>query len=193
MIVALAGRRVDPPDGGSPAFPSSSVDLVRKRIRDVLREVRATSLVASGACGADLLGLEAAGDLGLRLRMVLPWEPGRFRASSVADRPGDWGGLFDRIAGDLTRRGDLIVLSTGEDPAPYDAVNVAILDEAERLATLPAGIPGRSAGTLAVVVWDGRSHGPDDCTASFAAKAVARGLALAELSTLSSGDEAISE
>ena len=47
-------------------------------------------LVCSAACGADLIALQAAGRVSLRRRIVLPFEPSRFRDSSVVDRPGDW-------------------------------------------------------------------------------------------------------
>ena len=58
---------------------------------------RAAVLVCSVACGADLVALEAAERLGRRRRIVLPFAAERFRMTSVTDRPGDWGPMFDRM------------------------------------------------------------------------------------------------
>ena len=67
-------------------------------------------VVSSAACGADLLALEQAGGLGLRRRVVIPFDRERFRAGSVVDRPGDWGGLYDSILDAVGAQGDLVVL-----------------------------------------------------------------------------------
>jgi hypothetical protein len=190
MIVALAGRRVDPPDTEASRFPRTNVGLVRAGLRALFLDTRATSLVSSGACGADLLAMEVAGPLGLRRRMVLPFERDDFRESSVVDRPGDWGALFDRIADEVAARGDLIILGRkGEPEAAYEAVSVAILDEAERLASEagPAEPAAPGAGVLAVVVWDGRSRGPGDITEAFQRRALERGLRVVEVPTLGGG------
>jgi hypothetical protein len=96
MVIALAGRRVDPPDADFVRFPLKNVLAVRLRIRDALTRHAATTVVASAACGSDLLALDEAGALGLRRRIVLPFDRARFRMTSVVDRPGDWGALFDR-------------------------------------------------------------------------------------------------
>ncbi len=179
MIIALAGRRVDPTNPETARFPLDQADAVLDRVRSVLQGAGATALVGSGACGADLLAMQAAGDLGLRRRMILPFAPARFRADSVADRPGDWGPMFDRIAEELAASGDLIVLGLEDDPdAAYAATNGAILDEAQRLAK------EQGAGVAAVVVWDGQSRGEGDLTADFARTARALGLPVTEVSTL---------
>lgn len=182
MIIALAGRRVDPTDAEVERFPPAEVGRVRDRLRTLLGDAGATALVGSGACGSDLLAMEVAGELGLRRRMVLPFELGRFRATSVADRPGNWGPLFDRIAAAVAVAGDLVVLEHEVDPdAAYAAANVAILDEAGRLARGPGDDAGD--GVFAVVVWEGRDRGPGDLTADFAREARARGLTVAEVPT----------
>src|SRR5947209_320182 len=95
MVIALAGRRIDAPNAETPRFPLENREKVGNRIRDFLAEHGATALVCSAACGADLLALEAAEELGLRRRILLPFAPDRFRATSVTDRPGEWGPLFD--------------------------------------------------------------------------------------------------
>src|ERR1700687_257733 len=106
-IVALAGRRVDPVDADTRRFPLENVTLVRKRLSELFVAERATALVSSAACGADLAALEAAERLGLRWRIVLPFAPERFRQTSVIDRPGDWGPVFDRLIAQSRIAGDL--------------------------------------------------------------------------------------
>jgi hypothetical protein len=95
-IIALAGRRIDASGTTPPRFPLSNVEEVRSRLAGAFVRLHAVGLVCSGACGADLVALEAAEQLGMRRRVVLPFVPDRFRKSSVVDRPGDWGRVFDR-------------------------------------------------------------------------------------------------
>ena len=143
-VVALAGRRVDPPEADSPRFPPENIGLVRERLHSFLQDRRAAALVCSAACGADLVALEAAGVLGLRRRVVLPFSPGRFRETSVVDRPENWGPLYDRVIEAVTRAGDLVLLEdAGEGGAAYAAANERILDEALRPTGVGAARPKR--------------------------------------------------
>jgi hypothetical protein len=124
LTIALAGRRIDAADAEEPRFPLASVVLVRERLRDLFVRRGASTLVCSAACGADLVALEAAEQLGLRRRVVLPFAAERFRETSVTDRPGDWGLLYDRAIEAVQRVGDLIVLEdVGEERDAYDAAN----------------------------------------------------------------------
>ena len=188
-IVALAGRRVDPPEADTPRFPPENVGLVRERLRSFLAERRAAALVCSAACGADLVALEVAGALGLRRRVVLPFSPERFRETSVVDRPGDWGPLYDRVIEAVTRAGDLVVLEgAGEGGTAYAAANERILDEALGLTGVGAArdskaIPVPPEKALAVIVWEGQSRGDDDATEQFATSARGRGLTVEEILT----------
>lgn len=192
MIVALAGRRVDAPDAQMPRFPLKNTVQVRRRISALLTECKATVLVCSGACGADLLALDAAGELGLRRRIVLPFERERFRETSVTDRPGEWGALFDKVSKEVEAVGDLVVLhDIGEEDDAYAATNKAILDEALALARQDGGglsnVENTSsyleASVLAVLVWDGVERGEGDLTAAFEKEASARGLKISEILT----------
>ena len=179
MIIALAGRRVDPPGAETPRFPPANVTTVQERIHRLLVEQQAQAVVCSAACGADLLALEAAGDLGIRRRIVLPYARDRFRATSVVDRPGDWGERFDRILDVVAASGDLVELgyAEGEDAA-YLATNHAILEQAAILAELAQQAIG------AAVVWDGASRGEDDVTAAFLQEAKRLGMTVWTVSTL---------
>ena len=103
----------------------------------------------------------------------------RFRATSVTDRPGDWGAAFDQVIADLEARGDLLILDESADDAGYAAASEAILDEAERIA--------REQGNqlVAMVVWDGRPRAGVDSTARFRDSARRRGFEIEEILTTS--------
>ena len=163
-VVALAGRRVDAPGTEPPRFPLENVPVVRERLAELLTRERAAALVCSAACGADLVALEEAERLGLRRRIVLPFAPERFRETSVVDRPGDWGGAFDRLVAAASAAGDLVVLDAGEGDAAYAAANEAIIREAQALARGSGGAPRRP---VAVVGWDGSARAGTDATAGF--------------------------
>jgi hypothetical protein len=176
-VVCLAGRRIDPPAADPPRFPASRVEAVAKSIRGVLEERRATALVCSAACGADLLALEAAAALGLQLHVVLPFDRDRFRATSVTDRPGDWGERYDRIMDRAQRAGTVTIIdSAGGGKSAYSVANEMILD----VVTREMG----AQCACAVIVWEGASRGDGDLTAHFAARARARGLEVVEIRTL---------
>jgi tetratricopeptide (TPR) repeat protein len=179
MVIALAGRRVDALDAKPPRFPLDNRVMVAQRLRALFQKMGATALVSSAACGADVLAQSEAAAIGLRRRVVIPVEPHKFRDTSVTDRPGDWGPLYDRIVADLRKTGDLIVMATQlEGDAAYTAANEAILDEAEAL--------GRASGqdVYAVLVWDGKTRGPGDLTEAFGVAARQRQHQVLEVLTL---------
>jgi hypothetical protein len=172
MIVAIAGRRTDPPDAATPRFPLARVDSVRRQIRDRLDRCGATTLVSSAAAGADLLALEEAGRLGLRRRVVLPSTRERFKQTSVIDRPGEWAALYDRVMSEVEAHGDLVVL-TGDEGA-YLAATECILSEATGLSI------ALHAPCAALVIWEGHPRGEHDLTAAFRDRAKARGFEMLE-------------
>jgi hypothetical protein len=177
MIIAAAGRRIDAADTKEPRFPLRNVHIVATRVRRVLDNRGATAVVCSAACGADLIVLSEAGALGLRRKVVLPFDRERFRATSVTDRPGDWGALYEQILNQVEAAGDLVVIhTTGEDEA-YSATNRTILDEAISLSH-----QFRESVT-ALLVWNGSSRGNDDLTEGFGIEARNRGLPVAEVRT----------
>jgi hypothetical protein len=178
MIIALAGRRIDAVDSAPPRFPLQNIELVRKRVRAMLEARQATALVSSAACGADLIALSQAGSLGLRRRVVLPFERERFRKSSVTDRPGDWGPLYDKLIDEVDARGDLVVLRDMAEETAYSLANQVILDEA---VSLSGALDEPAAVAL---VWDGLSRGPGDSTEEFGAEARKRGLSVLEIKTI---------
>lgn len=178
-VCALAGRRIDAAGQAESRFPLSRREDVSRRIRNFLVGQGVRVLVCSAACGADLLALEQAGELGLRRRVVLPFDASKFRETSVIDRPGDWGPLYDAVLAEVQQAGDLVVLgAVCSDTDAYEAANEAMLVEVSRLCDQD----GRES--LAVAVWEGASRGGGDATASFLAKAEAKGIATREIMTL---------
>ena len=180
-VVALAGRRVDAIGTDPPRFPLENVPVVRKRLAAMLDEEGASALVCSAACGADLIALEEAERLGLRRRIVLPFPPERFRETSVTDRPGDWGLVFDRLVAAAQAAGDLVVLDPGVDgsDAAYAAANEAIVREVQVLAR--TGAPHR---LVAVVVWEGVARAGSDATEGFRYLAAKAGFSERSVPTL---------
>ena len=71
MIVTLAGRRIDAPNASIVRFPLDKSPTVHRRIQKLLEDYQVTALVSSAACGADLLALDVAGQLGIRRRVIL--------------------------------------------------------------------------------------------------------------------------
>lgn len=179
LIVALTGRRIDAPNLANPRFPATNIGKVWERIERFFRDHEVATLVCSAACGADLLALASAGELGIRRRVVLPFASDRFRDTSVTDREGDWGSIYDRAIAEVKAAGELITLDldTDNDQA-YLCANLAILNE----SLLSAKASGDRAA--AVLVWDGAHRGSGDITGSFGRKAGALGFELFEISTL---------
>jgi hypothetical protein len=178
MIIAIAGRRVDPADSQQTRFPLKNVALVQGRVGAMLKNEDAKAIVCSAACGADLASLAEAGAQKLRRRVVLPYGEKHFRESSVVDRPGDWGQLFDQILSEVKAAGDLVVMEETPEEEAYAAANTAILDEAATLAKMS----GDEA--MAALVWNLESRGADDITEQFGSEARKRGWRVVEVSTL---------
>jgi hypothetical protein len=165
---ALAGRRIDAVDAKVSQFPLAMIPIVKRAISDLLRKEEVNLLVCSAACGADLVALDAAFEIGIRCRIVLPFEQSRFRQTSVTDRPGDWGVLFDRIVSLVDSKGDLIVLPDGQNPErAYQHANEVIIREVSAVLN-----PRR----LAILVWEGRPRQRGDATAEFRRLAKAAGM-----------------
>jgi len=177
MIIALAGRRVDAAEAKDQRFPIQNVDLVRERISTLLQTEGAIALVGSAACGADLLAMSEAGKLGLGRRVVLPFDRKKFRITSVIDRPGDWGALYDKLLDEVVKSGDLLVIPEKSEDEAYTDVNHAIVDEALALRQ-SLGHP-----VIGVLVWDGKSRGEQDFTQEFGVYARTKGITVVEIMT----------
>ena len=177
-VIAAAGRRIDAEDADVLRFPLDRVDETRGKIRAALVECGAIAVVSSAACGADLLALAEAGTLGLRRRVVLPFDAVRFKQISVTDRPGDWAPLFDEIVRQVEASGDLVVLDEQPGDAGYAVATDAVLTEAEAMARQNGGRPA------AMVIWDGRMRPGIDLTQHFRDTAGDRGFDILDIFTL---------
>jgi hypothetical protein len=178
MIISLAGRRIDAAEAEQPRFPLENVAMVQQRIGAALEAHGATVLVSSAACGADLLALAEAGQRGLRRRIILPFEREKFRKTSVTDRPGDWGALYDRVLDEAEKKGDLLVISAGSEDEAYAKTNHAIVDEAASMSER------LGEAVIGMLVWDGKSRGQGDLTEEFGAYAKSKGMRIIEVSTI---------
>jgi hypothetical protein len=178
MVIAVAGRRVDPADTKQVRFPLKNVALVHERVGAMLRKEGATVVACSAACGADLVALGEARVLQLRKRVVLPFAEEKFRESSVVDRPGDWGPIYDEVLSEVKAAGDLVILKEMPEEEAYVAANTGILDEAGKIA-------GQNGDAVtAALIWNGESRGADDITEQFGNEARKRGWRVVEVSTL---------
>jgi hypothetical protein len=178
MILALSGRRIDAPDAELVRFPLDNIERVRQAIRRLFVAQGVSWLVSSAACGADLIALSEAGQLGIRRRIVLPFDRAKFRESSVVDRPGDWGELYDQIVADVGSTGDIVFVEAKDGNDPFRATCQEILNEAAAIGK------ERRQPVGAVMVWDGNVRETPDYTSEFGADAKARGMTVVEISTV---------
>lgn len=179
MVVALAGRRIDEIDSDKPSFPINNVLLVKQKILDFFKTSNVETLVCSGANGADLIALEAAGELKIERWMVLPFESEDFRKISVVDRPGNWDEIFDKIFDDIKKENKSFILKLDvEDKLAFKKTNIAILDQADKMAV------AKNLKKTAVIVWNGKAKYSDDSTAHFREEAIKRKYNIIEISTI---------
>ena len=151
--IAFTGHMVDRPGRSTPRFPTSLAPQIAKRIAAELEAARATDGFASGACGGDILFLEAMLARGGRAHVALPCAVESFRRDCVDIIPGfDWGSRFDRI---LEQASTLEIL--GEQYASDNAMAseccsrvligmAARCAMAQRGGTRGARVVGRAAG-----------------------------------------------
>jgi len=172
-VLVQAGRRVDAPNATVARFPAVNIDLVRGRIRKYFEAAKPDFLVSSAACGTDLLSLEVAGDLKVNRVVLLPTDPKIFRNSSVVDRPGNWGEMFDRLLKEV----NVEILDVPEGQTGYLETNVRLLERAQTMAN------SYNTDARALVVWDKKLRGPDDVTGHFLAQARLRKMPVVEIST----------
>jgi hypothetical protein len=172
QVAAVAGRRIDAPNAPESAFPERFVPRVSAEIARLLAARSIGKVVASAACGADILALEAALELGARIRIVLPFERERFRETSVVDRGGDWGARYDRVLDAAQAQGDVVTLEPAEggDDAAYGRATARIIEEAQRLARESKG------AALAIAIWNEKPRASADATQDFLTLAARAGM-----------------
>jgi hypothetical protein len=176
----VAGRRIDAATASKPSFPESSEREVKLAVVRAFRERQVELVVASAACGADIVALEAARELGLRFRIVLPFEPARFRETSVVDRGESWGPRYDALLEAAQARSDVVIVteSATDDDGAYALATRRILDEARTAAGAPALV-------FALAIWDEQPRATTDATREFVELARSAGMEIVTVSTLS--------
>jgi predicted acylesterase/phospholipase RssA len=180
-VLAVAGRRIDPLDKTEDArFPAASAAIVKAGVKRILRERKIGRVVASAACGTDILALEAAVELELVIRIVLPFERERFRKSSVVDRGEEWGRRFDALLDGPNPSRELVVVALDADAndAAYAAVTARLITDANRFGAEANSNP------VALAVWDNQPRANADATKDFIEQASNAGLEVLTLSTL---------
>ena len=178
VVVALAGRRIDAPNTPEEQsrFSERMLAHVGARLRQLFQDLSPAALTCAAACGADIIALETAEALQIPGWIVLPFEPARFRETSVIDRGEIWGPLYDHQVQRAAQAGRLVLATLPEGAATYLKANEAILDRAVQLA-------GDASNVRAVLVWEGKPRPGMDVTQAFGQSASARGIPVLEIST----------
>ena len=96
-VLIFTGHMIDQPERPTPRFPTASEAVVRDVIRTRLTALQPVAAYGSAACGADILCLELARELGAETHIVLPFPPAEFRRASVDFAAGDWSERFERV------------------------------------------------------------------------------------------------
>jgi class 3 adenylate cyclase len=149
--VVFTGHMVDRPGRAAPRFPPSLAPEIAQRIAEELEIAGATDGFASGACGGDILFLEAIMARGGRAHVTLPCAVGAFRKDCVDIIPGaDWAARFDRI---LELASSVEIL--GEQYASDNAM------ASECCSRVMAGLAARCAQEkseqpIVLALWDGK-------------------------------------
>ncbi len=164
-IVVGAGRRIDREGSKTTRFPRENELAVTRVVRSCLMQLRAKHVVSSAACGADMIIVETAHELGIPVVMVLPFPVESFKRYSVADCGGNWAERFDAIIEKQQRLGTVFELG----PAPnsevgetkgYRATTERLLVEAHALRA------GSQLDIIGLIVWEKQRKSTGDETAA---------------------------
>jgi hypothetical protein len=159
-VLAFAGHMIDAPDRSPPRFPAALAPAVAAAIRGRLARTQLPVVYTSAACGADLIFVEAALEIGAEVNVVLPFDREDFVRTSVAPGGNGWPARFDYALARVAR----VIMATEERYLDDDVLfeHAAMLLEglcvlrAAQLETSPlllcvvdAAAPGRVGGTRA--------------------------------------------
>jgi hypothetical protein len=173
VVTAFAGHMVDAPYRSAPRFPAALEPAVAAAIRDRLARMHRPIVYTSAACGADLIAIEAALDLGAEVNVLLPFNRDDFVRTSVAVGGAGWTQRFDAALARATR----VIAATDESHLGDDvlfehaamlvegltALRAAQLEaEPSLLCVLDASEDGRVGGTRrSYERWRARFGAPD--------------------------------
>jgi hypothetical protein len=102
-VTAFAGHMIDAPGRAKPRFPPALEAAVAAAIRDRLARMHRPIVYTSAACGADLIAIEAALELGAEVNVLLPFNRDDFVGTSVAVGGPGWTERFDAGLARATR------------------------------------------------------------------------------------------
>jgi hypothetical protein len=109
-VLAFAGHLIDAPERATPRFPPALAPAVAAAIGERLARMHLPVVYTSAACGADLIFVEAALDLGAEVNVVLPFDREDFVRTSVAPGGDSWTNRFDRALSRAAR----VIMATEE-------------------------------------------------------------------------------
>ena len=159
-VLAFVGHMIDASDRSKPRFPAALAPAVDAAIRGRLARMHLPVVYASAACGADLMFVEAALDVGAEVNVVLPFDREDFIRTSVAPGGDGWVARFDHAFSRATR----VIMATDERYLDDDVLfehaamlleglcvlRAAQLDASPTLlCVVDAAAPGRVGGTRA--------------------------------------------
>jgi hypothetical protein len=144
-VVVVSGHMVDAPERPRPRFPPDQVPRVAAAVREALDAWgvgASTTLITSGARGADLLAAEAARERGAKVRMLLALPPDEFEERSVALPGTDWADRFRA----MLSTAEVEVVEHLPDADVFEGTNARIIEVARALDPEP----------FALIVWNGQ-------------------------------------
>jgi len=109
-VLAFVGHMIDAPTGTTPRFPFELEPAVGDLLRRHMAGLHLPIVYASAACGADLMFIEAALDVGAEVNVVLPFDRNDFVRTRVAVGGESWVRRFDSALERVNR----IILATEE-------------------------------------------------------------------------------
>jgi class 3 adenylate cyclase len=111
MVALFVGHMIDRPNRQPLRFPPHLEREVRRRLDDCIAELDVKIGYSMGACGADLLAVEALQEREAEVHIVLPFNLDDFIETSVAFPGSDWTRRFRRA---LKLAGDHVAYATTE-------------------------------------------------------------------------------
>jgi tetratricopeptide (TPR) repeat protein len=142
-VLAFTGHMIDRRDRLAPRFPDEHGPAVEAMVRARLGAIAPAAVYGSAACGADLICLEAASELGCETHVVLPFPPAAFREASVDYAGAEWSVRFEAALA----RADTVTIASDhrarESTATYEYANLILTGMARlRAQQLDTGVIG---------------------------------------------------
>lgn len=109
-VVAFAGHMIDAPGRTEARFPPALASAVHAALREQLARLHQPIVYTSAACGADLIFIEAALEIGAEVNVVLPFDRKDFVRTSVAVGGNGWAERFDAALAHASR----VIMATEE-------------------------------------------------------------------------------